>query len=72
MSEREQIHELLEHMSDYQVHSILVFMQRISMENEDYIERMLDEAEEEARSTDMRLTNEEVFSSIRRKINAQI
>ena len=39
---------------------------------DDYIERMLDEADREAESTDIRLTHEEVFGEIRRKLSEKL
>lgn len=71
MSIREQIHKMVDEAPDNQLMRILFFMQSLSEnENTDYIETALDEAEYEAEHTAVRLTDAEVFSRIRRKLNA--
>ena len=39
---------------------------------DDYIEAKLDEADREAESTNVRLTHEEVFGEVRRRLNEKI
>lgn len=41
------------------------------LEYNEYVEKALDEAEEEARNTDVRYTHEEIFSKLRRIISEE-
>lgn len=71
MSEREQIKELLDRVPDYDLRSILVLVKGLAVSEEDYVESALDQADYEAAHTSERLTHEEVFGGIRRRIDAR-
>ena len=71
MSEREQAVRMLENVPDYQLHIALAVLKELTF-SEDYVERALDEADFEAEHSSERLTHEEVFGSMRRKLNGML
>lgn len=71
MSEREQAVRMLENVPDYQLHIVLAVLKELTF-SEDYVERALDEADFEAEHSSERLTHEEVFGSMRRKLNGML
>ena len=69
MSERQQAEMLLENIPEQNLHIVIALMRELT-EYDDYIEYALDEADYLAEHTTDRLTHNEVFSDIRRAINA--
>lgn len=69
MSERQQAEMLLENIPEQNLHIVIALMRELT-EYDDYIEYALDEADYLAEHTTERLTHNEVFSDIRRAINA--
>lgn len=60
---------LLENIPEQNLHIVIALMRELT-EYDDYIEYALDEADYLAEHTTERLTHNEVFSDIRRAINA--
>ncbi|MBR5344498.1 MAG: hypothetical protein IK127_01560 [Clostridia bacterium] len=69
MSERQQAELLLRNIPERNLHIVIALMRELT-EYEDYVEYALDEADYLAENTTERLTHEEVFSGLRRAINA--
>ena len=69
MSERQQAELLLNNIPDQSLHIVIALMRELT-EYDDYIECALDEADLIAEHTAERMTHEEVFSSLRRTVNA--
>ena len=69
MSERQQAELLLENIPEQSLHIVIALMRELT-EYDDYIECALDEADYLAENTTERMTHEEVFSDLRRLINA--
>ena len=69
VSERQQAEMLLENIPEQNLHIVIALMRELT-EYDDYIEYALDEADYLAEHTTDRLTHNEVFSDIRRAINA--
>ena len=69
MSERQQAEMLLDHIPEQNLHIVIALMRELT-EYEDYIELALDEADYLAEVSAERMTHEDVFSELRRTINA--
>ena len=69
MSERQQAEMLLDNIPEKNLHIVIALMRELT-EYEDYIECALDEADYLAEHTTERMTHEEVFSGLRRAVNA--
>ena len=69
MSERQQAEMLLENIPERDLHIVIALMRELT-NDDDYIEYALDEADYLAEHTVERLNHEEVFSDLRRTINA--
>ncbi len=69
MSERQQAELLLSNIPERNLHIVIALMRELA-EYEDYVEYALDEADFLAENTNERLTHEEVFSGLRRAVNA--
>ena len=69
MSERQQAEMLLDNIPEQNLHIVIALMRELT-EYEDYIEYSLDEADYLAEHTTERMTHEEVFSDLRRSLNA--
>ena len=69
MSEKEQAEMLLNNIPERNLHIVIALMRELT-EYEDYIECALDEADHLAEHTPERMTHEDVFSSLRRTVNA--
>ena len=69
MSERQQAEMLLDNIPEQNLHIVIALMRELT-EYEDYIECSLDEAGYLAEHTTERMTHEEVFSDLRRSLNA--
>ena len=69
MSERQQAELLLSNIPERNLHIVIALMRELA-EYEDYVEYALDEADFLAENTNERLTHEEVFSGLRRTVNA--
>ena len=69
MSERQQAELLLSNIPERNLHIVIALMRELA-EYEDYVEYALDEADFFAENTNERLTHEEVFSGLRRAVNA--
>lgn len=69
MSERQQAQMLLDNIPEKSLHIIIALMRELT-EYEDYIECALDEADYLAEHMTERMTHDEVFSDLRRSVNA--
>ena len=69
MSERQQAELLLSNIPERNLHIVIALMRELA-EYEDYVEYALDEADFLAENTNERLAHEEVFSGLRRAVNA--
>ena len=69
MSERQQAEILLNNIPEQNLHIVIALMRELTG-YDDYIECALDEADYLADHTTERLTHDEVFSDLRRTINA--
>ncbi len=69
MSERQQAEMLLDNIPEKSLHIVIALMRELT-EYEDYIEYALDEADYLAEHTAERMTHDEVFSALRRSIDA--
>ena len=69
MSERQQAEMLLDNIPEKSLHIVIALMRELT-EYDDYIESALDEADSPAEHTTERMTHEEVFSDLRRSLNA--
>ena len=69
MSERKQAETLLENIPEKNLHVVIALMRELT-EYEDYVECALDKADYLAENTAERMTHEEVFSDLRRAVNA--
>ena len=72
MSTKEQIVTLLDSVPESDLRSVLILVQGLAVSYDDFVEQALDEADYEADHTDMRMTHEEVFGSIRERIDARV
>ena len=69
MSERQQAELLLRNIPERNLHIVIALMRELT-DYEDYIEYALDEADYIADNSVERMTHDEVFSGLRRVINA--
>ena len=69
MSERQEAEILLDIIPEQNLHIVIVLMRELT-EYENYVECALDEADYLAEHTTERMTHDEVFSDLRRSINA--
>ena len=69
MSERQQAEILLNNIPEQNLHIVIALMRELTG-YDDYIECALDEADYLADHTTERMTHDEVFSDLRRTINA--
>ena len=69
MSERQQAEMLLNNVPEKNLHIVIALLRELTEYN-DYIEYALDEADYLAEHTTERMTHDEVFSDLRRALNA--
>ncbi len=72
MSEKEQMISLLDKVTEYDLKSIIIPVGKVASQQKNYVEHALDEADLEAENTTERLSHDEVFEMIRRKLNARV
>ena len=72
MSEKEQMISLLDKVTEYDLKSIIIPVGKVASQQNNYVEHALDEADLEAENTTERLSHDEVFEMIRRKLNERV